>query len=268
ALTGASIRYRFWSSWGVPAGEIASGVAFTTLSFWLGVLLIGGVTLVVSPLAPHTIPGIAFGIPSWAGTVLLLPVVWYLVWSSGGPGPRFPKSWDVRAPKLRVAIAQVLVSTLDWTLAASVLITLLPPMAGVGPARLIGFFVIAQIAGLVSHVPGGLGVFETVMLVLLRPYAPPAEVMAALLAFRGVYYLLPLAMATLTFGVHETMRNSGVFGRTVRVFGRVIPAAAPYWLSGVTFLVGVMLLVSGSTPSMHARVRWLDDILPLAVIEV
>ncbi len=268
ALTGASIRYRFWSSWGVPAGEIAAGVAFTTLSFWLGVLLIGGAALIVEPLAPHTIPGLPFGVPSWVGVLLLLPVIWYLAWAAGGPGPRFPEKWNVRAPSLRVATAQVLVSTLDWTLAASVLIALLPTMSGVGPMRLIGFFVIAQIAGLVSHVPGGLGVFETVMLVLLRPYAPPAETLAALLAFRGVYYLLPLALATLTFGVHETMRNSGAFGRTVRVFGRVIPAAAPYWLSGVTFLVGVMLLISGSTPSVHARVRWLDSMLPLAVIEV
>lgn len=270
ALTGASIRYRFWSSWGVPAGEIAGGVAFTTLSFWLGVLLIGGVALLAEPLAAHTIPGIPFGIPSWVGALLLLPVVWYMAWSAGvrGIAPRLPQKWNIRPPALRVAVAQVLVSTLDWTLAASVLVVLLPPTAGVGPMRLIGFFVIAQIAGLVSHVPGGLGVFETVMLVLLRPYAPPAEVMASLLAFRGVYYMLPLAVATVTFGAHETMRNTGAFGRTVRVFGRVIPAAAPYWLSGVTFAVGVMLLVSGSTPSVHARVRLLDAVLPLAVIEV
>ena len=268
ALTGASIRLRFWSTWGLTTREIAEGVAFTTLSFWLGVLAIGGVALIVEPVASHRVPFLPIGAPAWSGLLLLGPVVVYLVACWRAKEALQVRGRVLRLPSLRIAVAQVAVSTLDWALAGAVLWTLLPAAGGVSAVRLLGFFVVAQVVSLASHVPGGLGVFESMMLVFLRPYLPASDVAAALIVYRVVYYLLPLGVAILTLGAYEAGRGTGLVGRSLRVVGRVVPAAAPYWLSGATFIAGGVLLVSGSTPSVHSRMRWLDAMLPLVVIEV
>jgi phosphatidylglycerol lysyltransferase len=268
ALTGASIRFRFWSMWGLSAGEIAQGVAFTTLSFWLGVSLIGGVALMADPVPAHALPLLPLGIPRAIGFLLVVPVAAYLAWAASGRGRITIRGWTFRPASAPMALLQALVSTVDWTLAALVLAVLLPHAAGLTVPRLVGFYVVAQVVALASHVPGGLGVFEAVMLVLLRPFLPAPVVVAALVAYRAIYYLVPLGVATIVFAAFEATTRQDAVGKVARTIGRVVPAAAPWWLSGATFAAGVVLLLSGSTPSVHARVRWLDALLPLAVIEV
>jgi phosphatidylglycerol lysyltransferase len=92
--------------------------------------------------------------------------------------------------------------------------------------------------------------------------------MASLLAYRVIYYLIPLGAATLSFATYEIMARRGKAARMFRSAGRLAAAAAPLWLSTVTFVSGGILLVSGSTPSMHSRMRWLDAFLPLGVMEL
>lgn len=267
ALTGASIRYRFWSSWGLSSEEIAQGVAFTTVSFWLGVLLLAGVTLLASPMqgAPvaHTVLGSRL-----LGAAVLVPLVAYVVWSAKASHPLVFRGWAFRAPTPSLALSQLVVACIDWTLAGAVLWVLFPADSGIGFLHLLAVFLLAQIAGLISHVPGGLSVFEWVMLSLLGGAVPSDALIATLVAYRVIYYLVPFAIAILAFAAYELAARRRPMLQMFRSLGRVAGAAAPFWLGGATFAAGVILLVSGSTPSLHSRMRWLDSLFPLGVMEV
>jgi uncharacterized membrane protein YbhN (UPF0104 family) len=91
-------------------------------------------------------------------------------------------------------------------MAGSVFYILLPPSEAISYFYFLGVFLIAQTAGLISHVPGGLGVFESLIVLLLSPYLAVTDILGALLAYRLIYYLLPLALATLGLGIHESCR--------------------------------------------------------------
>ena len=94
-------------------------------------------------------------------------------------------------------MAQIAVAVVDWVVAASVLYVLLPPRAELSFLPFVALFVVAQLAGVSSHVPGGLGVFETVVLFASSGHAPAPDIVGALLVYRAIYYLCPLAVATL-----------------------------------------------------------------------
>ena len=267
ALTGASVRFRFWSAWGLTTGEIAQGIAFTATTFWLGALTVGGVAAILAS-GTHAVTALPVPVPPWAGVVLLSPVALYFGWVLRHRGTLTLGRWSLRPPAPRLAVGQIVVASADWTMAGVVLFTLLPRDHGLTLPVFLAAFLLAQAAGLASHLPGGVGVFDSLILLLLRPYAQAAEIAGALVAYRAIYYLLPLGLGSIAFGSHEVLRKRKEVTRAVRVVGRVVAAAAPYWLSGATFVAGVVLLVSGSTPSVHSRLRWLDDLLPLAVIEL
>ncbi|AHG87645.1 Lysylphosphatidylglycerol synthetase, domain of unknown function DUF2156 [Gemmatirosa kalamazoonensis] len=182
--------------------------------------------------------------------------------------------WRFPVPSPTLAVAQLVLAAADWTVAGSVLYALLPHQAAAVPfLTFLGAFLLAQFAGVVSHVPGGIGVFEWVIVRLLRPYAPnAAAVLGALVAYRAVYYLLPFVAALGALALHETRhvqaRVAGGVVQGARVVGRVAPRIVPLALSFATFAAGTVLLVSGATPSVHARVAALHSALPLGVIEL
>ncbi|MBE0599318.1 MAG: flippase-like domain-containing protein, partial [Desulfuromonadales bacterium] len=103
------------------------------------------------------------------------------------------------------AVGQIVISAGDWLLTASVLYLLLPP-ADISLPQFLQIYLLAQIAVLLSHVPGGLGVFEAVILLLL-PQLPPPALFSALLVYRGIYFLLPFVLAVLLFGMQELRRR-------------------------------------------------------------
>ena len=268
ALTGASIRYRFWSTWGLSAAEIAQGVAFTSLTFWLGVLTIAGATLAFHP--PGTsLPG---SLPDWVlrpvGGALLTVVLAYLTWNIAVRRPLVIRGWRFAVPGPGLAFAQIGISVLDWTVAASVLFALLPPVAGLSFPLWLGMFLVAQTTGVVSHVPGGVGVFETVIVFLLEPFIPAAEAVGALLAYRAIYYLAPFSLAALSLGTHELIHRREKISRVAHVAGRWMWPVTPYVLSVTTFLAGVILLISGATPEVRHRISWVDAVFPLGIIEL
>jgi phosphatidylglycerol lysyltransferase len=267
ALAGASIRYRFWTSWGLSAAEVAQGVAFTTATLWLGVATVGGVACLIGglpaagagPLSPSTVHAL--------GVVLLALPVGYVVWNWRARRPLSIAGWRFSAPGVRVAAMQIAVASADWLLASLVLYALLAPL-GVGLGTLVRVFVLGQVIGLVSHVPGGLGVFESVVVLALRPVASAQAVLPALIAYRAIYYAAPFATAAVALAGYELTRRGGSVVSAVRAAGRWVPGTVPYFLSLTTFAAGVLLMFSGATPAVHARLRWLDAFFPLAVIEV
>jgi phosphatidylglycerol lysyltransferase len=174
--------------------------------------------------------------------------------------------WEVRPPPLDLALGQLLVSALDWSLAALILFVLLPP-GSVSYSALALTFLLAQFAGLVSHVPGGLGVFETVMLTTLGEPVGVAPLLAALAVFRAVYYLLPLLVAALLLVGSELSRPERARALARAAGGRIGSLIPPLFAAAV-FYVGVMLLLSGATPAITARLTKLTAVLPLPLLEL
>lgn len=268
-LTGGSIRYRFWSAWGLSPSEIARGIAFSSATFWLGVATMTGVALVAQPAAATAaIPMLSPLAARAIGAFLLALVGVYLAWATVVRRPLAVGAWTFAPPAPALALGQLAVASVDWAVAAAVLYALLPDPPRIGYVAFLGVFLIAQVAGLVSHVPGGLGVFETVVVLLLKPYAPAEQLVAALIAYRAIYYLFPFATALVLLGGYEAARRSERLASFGQFTGRWLPAAAPQLLAAATFLAGTILLFSGATPSVKSRMNWLDDFVPLAAVEI
>ena len=299
AFTGGAVRYRFWSVWGLSTVEIARAASFVGATFTLGIVLVSGLALLLEPSAGLTVLHVSPSVARAVGAVFVLAVMLFLAWSlrAGGRPIRLPRriahrvgataeQWTFDVPRPALAFGQVVVALVDWTAAAAVLWVLLPPDGRPPFAAFAGLFVIAQFAGLVSHVPGGLGVFETIVVLGLRPYLPAGQTFAALVAYRAVYYLLPFVSAIVLLAAYEARRRSarlraitaaatraaGGVGtatrRTVDLAGAIGPSIVPTALAAAVFAAGVVLLLSGATPSVRPRVEALHRILPAQVMEV
>ena len=265
-LSGAAVRFRFYTRWGVDALDLSKIVLFQSTTFWLGLLALGGATL---GFAPHPwlrdLP--AAPLVRALGLALLGLGLAYAVLPLARQAPLRLGRFEVPVPTARLAAGQFVLSILDWSLAAAVLQALLPPGA-VPFGELLGAFLAAQIVGLVSHVPGGLGVFETLMVLALKPYLPATSVLPALVLYRAVYYLLPLAAALALLVADEVSERRAQIAWLGGTLGTVTRAVAPRLLAAFTFLAGAALLFSGATPSAPRRVAWLSDFLPLPLLEI
>jgi len=261
-LVSGSIRYRFYVQNGLGAGEIPRVVLFCTTSFWLGLLALTGVTLLCVPLPPE-LPFAALSQPLGAA-LLALPLAWLL----GGliRRPLRIWRWRVALPSMSTALKQILVGAFDWGLAAAVLYVLMPDALNNGFGHFLAIFVIAQIIGLISHVPGGLGVFEAVMLAGFGATGNAqltAPILGALAAFRVIYYLLPLCTATVLVLQREA--------RGLRRQSLLAPwftGLLPSFFAGLTLVCGAVLLFSGATRALPLRMAILGELLPLSVLEV
>lgn len=212
-LTGGSVRYRLYSLWGLSPPEVAKSILFAGLSFWLGFFALGGTVLALDSGALAAASDLP--IPTrLLGLLVLLPVGAYVgvTWTRSEPIEIW--GWTLDMPPTWMLPVQVGLAACDLALASSVLFVLLPPEVGVSFSYLLVSYLVALLAGLVSHVPGGLGVFESIMLLLLTPEVSPPALLGGLLAYRGIFHLLPLVTAALAFGAYEVRRGVRGWSRT------------------------------------------------------
>jgi len=264
-LTGAPLRYRLYSRWGLAPGEIARIVAFYSTTYWLGLLAVGGAAFLLDP------PKVPEGFPvteTWLrpiGALLLGVLVAYFIMAALQTRVTI-RGFRVELPSLKMAVAQVASSSLDWVVAAAVMYALMPPNAPSFTA-FFAVYVAGQAAGHASHVPGGVGVLESVVLLLLTPQIPAPEVLGALLAWRAIYYLLPLGMAVVTLAVHELRTLGGRVRGAPEPLAGLYSALEPQVLAVASFVCGTVLLFSAATPLVAGRLAAVRPWLPLAAIE-
>jgi phosphatidylglycerol lysyltransferase len=274
-ITGGSVRMRFWRRWGLDGAEMAKAMSAIGVAFLVGLLGVTGAALLFEPSGTAALLGLQAWVVVPMGGLCLLPVVVYLVLCRFRKSPLRWRQWRMPLPSFGMAVAQLGLAAVDWTLAAAVFAVLLPS-SGLRFGVVLGAFVLGQSVGLLSHVPGGLGVFEGVMVVLLGPAAGPERVLAALLGFRVLYYLVPFGIGALVLGALEAARSRAQIGSAAQRMGwvaylmvtRWIPGVLPRLLGVVTFAAGVVLLFSGATPPVHGRMVWLRGVFPLGVIEL
>ncbi len=267
-LAGSSVRYRLYSAWGLSAEDITKVVAFCSLTLWMGFLTLGGIIFLLEPMIAPEQLHLPFSSVRFLGLIFLLLVGGYLLWSLLRKRPIRIFEWEVVPPSFRIFLIQIAVASLDWILAGSVLYALMPAAANVSFTKFMGIYLLAQTAGLLSQIPGGLGVFETVIIMLLSQNLPAPALLGSLLIYRMIYYFIPLMIAAAMLGAHEILEKKEGVKRAVTVFGRWITVIAPHILSITTFVSGIILIFSGATPTAGSRLLWLKDFLPLPVMEI
>jgi phosphatidylglycerol lysyltransferase len=266
-ITGSGVRYRFYAGWGLSARVVARVVVFCSVTFWLGFLALAGVLFTVAPLPLPAALHLPLATTRPLGPLLFAAAGAYLLANVLRRRPLRVRDWEFALPGGALAARQLAVSLADWTLAAGILFLLLPGAAQPGFAHVLACYLLAQIVGLASNVPGGLGVFESVLLLLLSPAVPPPALLGALVVYRCVYYLLPLACAGALLAVRQLLAGRAGVRRTARAVGRALAAIAPEAFALLVFAGGAVLLFSGALPAKGARLYWLGQVLPLPVLE-
>ncbi len=208
-LTGSAIRYRFYSTWGVSAVAIAQVIAFANFTFWLGMFAVAGLLFLINPLKIPNQLHLPFATVRPIGVIFLLLVAVYLLGSIFIKQPLIIRGHEFRFPFLKISLAQIAISSFDWILAAAVLYALLPSNISLSYPDFLGIYLLAMFAGVVSNVPGGLGVFETIILLIISSKVSAAAVLGSMLAYRGVYYFLPLLVAASLLGLYEIRFRKG-----------------------------------------------------------
>jgi phosphatidylglycerol lysyltransferase len=266
ALTGTSVRMRVYGQAGLTVGDVARVQANAGVSFTLGLSLISGVSLLwrgeALPMASYIVGPTSLHL---IGGALLLGLVG-LIAASGFVRRIDLFGWHLNLPSPGQATLQTLVSALDLSLAAATLYILLPASAAVSYPAFLAAYGVAITASVLSHAPGGLGVFEAMMLAGLA-YSDRAGLAGALFVFRGVYYLLPLSIAAIFAAGREGWRARRPILRALNDAQSVSHAVAPPLLSALTFAGGLILLVSGALPAVKQRMTLLGDIVPLPFVE-
>ncbi len=230
-LAGMPLRYRLYSSWGIPLTKIVQLLVILALTFWFGVFFISGVLFVFAPLRiPHSQLAlikdsliaewhIHEGVVAWFtylfadsrpfGILLLALTAVYVGASLLHRGSLKIFRWTLPVPPFRLTVYQIAIASADMLVAASVLYAVFPPVRG-GYLTVLEVYLVAYVLIVLSHVPGGWGVLEAVMMTLLGslklvhdPELNMPKVFAAIIVFRVIYYLLPLLFAAAMAGWHE-----------------------------------------------------------------
>lgn len=264
----AAIRYRLYSAWGLSAIDVTKMVAFCGLSYWLGIFTIGGVVFLLEPLEIPALIHLRLVSEPHLGILFLVFITGYLLFSALKKKPLKIFRWEFSIPSLKFSLFSTVIACLDVILNGSVLYVLLPSIKTLSYPKILGIFVLSQIATLVSQVPGGLGIIETVFIIFLSPTLPASSILGSLLVFRGIYYLLPICFATVLLGAHELLQKKETFRLFARIFGQWAPEIIPTVLSITSLVGGAILLFSGATPAINIRMMWLRDLLPLPVMEI
>jgi phosphatidylglycerol lysyltransferase len=267
-IAGASVRYRLYSAWGLSAVEITKVVLFCTTSLWLGFFLLSGAVFMTQPLTlPQSLHWPVDAVRP-LGAVLLVIALFYFGATMMGKKALALRDWRFSLPSWRLAGAQMTIAATDWLMAGAVLYALLPQQSPLDFGHFLEIFLLAQLAGLISQVPGGLGVFESVILVLVPAAMAAPQVLGALIVYRGIYYLLPLMIATAALGTEEVLRRRALLTHIQALAGGTLDALFIPLLSLTVFVGGAILMLSGALPALPHRLAYLKESLPLPFLEI
>lgn len=259
-LTGGAVRMRLYTAAGVDAVQVARAVAFNAGAFVIGIAVFGAVGLL---WGAHDVAGL-LRVPALLlraiACILLITVAAFIVLASRQQEVRIAGRWQVRLPPPGLALRQLVISALDLSASAAALWFLLPEGVVDLPA-FFAWYAMAVTLGLISHVPGGIGVFEAVILLACGGRAPTEQILGALVLYRIIYYLLPLMLAAVLLAAYEL--RAGV----AAPIARAAVGLSPLLLATLTFIAGAWLLVSGVTPASGEATDLLALHVPLPLVE-
>jgi phosphatidylglycerol lysyltransferase len=268
-LSGGSVRYRLYARKGIGAGEVARMTLFASLSLGCALPPLAALATLSDLPAASTALGLSTTLlGTVAGAVLLLfGALAFGIYRRRLAEQPIPNNLLVRVgrrtlrlPTLRLTLLQLVITALDVAAAATVLYLLLPEAPPFGAFLLV--YLLALAAGVLSHVPGGVGVFEAILLAAFADQIGAAPLAAALLLYRIIYVVLPLLVACIMLLINEG-RRFFFAQQAIRVASGL---AAPI-LALLVFLSGVVLLFSGATPEIDTRLQHMGFLIPHRLID-
>ena len=208
ALSGAAVRYRLYAQWGLSPVAIGKVVAFCAFTYGLGALPLGGAILIWEPSA---IPFFGDRLPTLAlygiGAAFWAASIGYVALNHFLPAIRL-FGHEIALPGTRLAIIQIALASADVAVTSAIFYALLPAAAGLTFSRFLGIYLASYSAGMMASLPGGIGVFDTAILLGLEPYLDTATIVSGIVVFRLYYYLIPLFIAGPAFAGHELFLRS------------------------------------------------------------
>lgn len=265
-LGGIPVRYRVYSAYGLTTVQIVQLSMMLGVTFWIGEFALAGLAFVIAPISIPPKLHLPFETVYGLGWILLAAVAVYVAIVSCFRKPLHIFGKEIQLPNLIMTSGQLAVAAADFLIASTVLFVLLPSEIDASYFQFLSVFLLATIAVVLSHVPGGVGVFELVILTLLGVDADK-DVVAALVAFRVIYYIVPLLTAGLMVGVFEYRLRRDRIDPVLSQVSKAVSVVSPMLISGIVMIAGTVLLVSGATPSIDTRVRELHRWIPLPFIE-
>jgi glycosyltransferase 2 family protein len=202
AFTGGAVRYRIYSAWGLTAIDVAKICFIAGLTFWLGNVAVLGLGIAYVPQAASAIDQLPVWFNRALGFAALALLVGYVAWVWVKPRVIGRSDWVVTLPGGPLTLLQIAIGIVDLACCAAAMYVLLPEDPHIAFIKLAVIFVSATLLGFASSSPGGLGVFDAAMLVALIEF-DKEELVAGLLLFRLLYYVIPFALSLLILGVRE-----------------------------------------------------------------
>lgn len=203
-FTGGAIRFRIYSDWGLTAIDVAKICFISGLTFWLGNTFVLGIGMIWHPAAASSIDLLPESVNQLIGVGLLAGIAAYLTWIATGHGRRQlgKDGWKVYLPSAPLTVLQILIGVVDLGFCAFAMYLLAPSSPDLDFVTLSVVFILATLLGFASHAPGSLGVFDAAMLIGL-PMLGKEELLASLLVFRILYFLIPFATSITILGIRE-----------------------------------------------------------------
>jgi phosphatidylglycerol lysyltransferase len=267
ALTGGAVRYRVYGAAGVGATQVTRLTILTSSTFAFALVVLSALGLVCAAPSVGRMLQVP-GAPLFAGGLAVLAACTALVaWHRPGRPQLRLGRFSIDIPGRGPLLAQLALVAIDVAGAGLALFVLLPDVH-IGLVSFLAIYTIALLLGVIGHTPGGLGVFEAAIVFALGGSVAPASAIAALLAYRAIYFVLPLLLSGALLAAFEVRAIAARLApRGLAAPSRRVVQLTPRFLSVITFAVGVMLLVSGATPAFTTRLAILRMALPLWVVE-
>lgn len=199
ALSSGAVRYRFYSRWGMSAGQVAKVIIFCGVTVGLGLLTLAGVALLLRPDLAAKMTGLTPPLAMGVGGLCLALSALYLLAAALVRDQVTIKGWSLPMPEFKYAAAQIGIGSANFACVAACLHQTLSAVGDLPYFAVAAAYVIANGSALLTHVPGGLGVIESVVMFLL----PGGKLVGALVMFRVIYYLAPLCIGAPLFGLTE-----------------------------------------------------------------
>ncbi|MFH0301350.1 YbhN family protein [Bradyrhizobium sp. 31Argb] len=207
-FTGGAIRFRIYSDYGLTAIDVAKICFLSGLTFWLGNLFVLGIGMVWHPAAATSMDLLPAAMNRLIGVGCLAGIGAYLVWLVTGTGRRElgQNGWKVVLPSAKLTLVQILIGVVDLGFCALAMYLLMPTEPYIDFVSLAVVFILATLLGFASHAPGSIGVFDAAMLVALPEFSKE-QLLATLVVFRILYFLIPFGISISIMGMRELWLN-------------------------------------------------------------
>ena len=203
-FSGGAVRYRIYSAWGLSVIEVTKICFVAGLTFWLGNAAMLGLGVLYAPQAAHDFDQLPIWLNRVVAIVILGLLAAYVAWVWIKPRVIGRDGWQVSLPGGPFTLLQILIGILDLSCCALAMYWLVPDEPHLGFVTVAVIFVTATLLGFASHAPGGLGVFDATMMVALWQF-DKEDLLAGLLLFRLLYYIIPFALSLSILGTRELL---------------------------------------------------------------